>query len=78
MKNKIIERSIDLCKFLDKGVSVYHATENICDKLLDRGFKELLYKDSWCFEGKGFVKFNNSSVFAFSLNKERLSLYYLI
>ncbi len=72
MKNKIIERSIDLCKFLDKGVSVYHATENICDKLLDRGFKELLYKDSWCFEGKGFVKFNNSSVFAFSLNKERI------
>lgn len=72
MKSKIIERSIDLCKFLDKGVSVYHVTKNICDRLLDGGFKEFLYNDSWSFGSKGFVRFNNSSMFAFSLNKESI------
>lgn len=73
MKNKIMERSIDLCNFLDtSGVSVYHATQNICNRLLKAGFKEVLYGDNWKGEEKGFIRFNNSSVFAFSLNKEKI------
>lgn len=68
----IFKRSRDLCSFLDKGVSTYHVVKNVRDTLIKEGYKEFSYGESWSIDGKGFVVFNNSSLFAFDLNKHSI------
>ena len=73
--NLILNRGRDLCAFLNKGVSQYHVVSNIRSVLLENGFKELIYKNNWNIKDgfKGFVQFRDSSIFAFSLNKNTIS-----
>lgn len=73
--NLILNRGMELCDFLNKGVSTYHAVSNIKSILLENGFEELNYKDKWNIKDKfrGFVKFRDSSIFVFSLNKNTIS-----
>lgn len=77
MKNidDALKRANDLCKFLDNGVTPYHAVLNIRDILIKNGFIELNYKDRWEIKEnfKGFLKFNDSSIFVFNLNKNTIS-----
>lgn len=68
----ILKRAKDLCEFLDKGVTPYHTVLNVRDILIKSGFVELNYKEKWNIKDnfKGFLRFNDSSIFAFNLNKE--------
>lgn len=69
--NAMGERLID---FLNKGVTTYHAVLNVQEILNKNNFKELYYDTPWNFKEKfkGYVKFNDSSLFAFILNKETI------
>lgn len=60
-----------LMLFLDNSPTPFHAVANIEDKLVERGYKELSEGDKWKVATKGnyYVKRNNSSIIAFSLNK---------
>ncbi len=70
----VLSRAEDLCDFLNKGVSVYHVVENLGNILSNNGFSEINYGDVWKIEDnfKGFLKFHNSSLFAFNINKSTL------
>ena len=70
--NEVLERVKKLSNFLNKGVTPYHAVLNVRKILLENGFVELNYKEKWNIgeNFKGFLKFNDSSIFAFNLNKE--------
>lgn len=69
----------DLKLFLDQSPTAWHAVENSCKKLINKGFKELRESDSWQIEaGKAyFVQRNRSSLCAFIIPKckpERIRL----
>lgn len=72
--NDTLKRAEDLCDFLNKGVSVYHTVKNLGDILSLNGFKEINYGDVWKIDDnfKGFLKFQDSSLFAFNINKNTL------
>ena len=74
-KNNVLERARDLCQFLNKGVTPYHVVENVKETLIKHGYKEIKYDSKWNFNNtvKGFVSFNNSSLFIFDLNKESIN-----
>lgn len=69
--DEVLKRAKDLCDFLDKGVTPYHVVSNVSDILIKNGFIELDYKEKWNITDKfrGFLKFNDSSIFAFNLNR---------
>ena len=71
MKNAL-ERAHDLCQFLNKGVTPFHVVSHVKDILIKNGFSEIDYNSRWKFEGKlkGFVNFNDSSLFIFDINKD--------
>ena len=70
----VIKRAESLCDFLNKGVSVYHIVENLGKILKTKNFIEIDYGDVWNISEnfKGFLKFQNSSLFAFNINKKDL------
>lgn len=72
ISKEALNRAKDLCSFLDKGITPYHVVKNVSEKLLEHGFKELKYEEKWEISQnfKGFVKYHDSSIFAFTLNKD--------
>ncbi|MCD7950706.1 MAG: M18 family aminopeptidase [Erysipelotrichaceae bacterium] len=61
------EISQNLLQFLKKSPTAFHAVENIRQKLLNNGYKELLESEHWQidYNQKYFVTRNQSSIIAF-------------
>ena len=64
--NAVAEKLLD---FIEKSPTVFHAAENIREKLLAQGYEELQESQGWQLRqgGKYFVMRNHSSLIAFSL-----------
>lgn len=71
----ILEKAEGLSEFLNKGVSVYHVVENLGNILKSKNFDEINYGDKWNISKsfRGFLKFQETSLFAFNINRENLS-----
>jgi len=73
IEKEITEQSLNksLMNFLDNSPTPYHAVANIEDLLNLHGFKELNEGEKWKIESssKYYVKKNNSSIIAFSIEK---------
>lgn len=71
MKNKYIEFSKDLIKFIDASPLNYFAVKNAAEFLEENGFKELRENESWELKkGKYFVKRDDTALVAFEINKD--------
>lgn len=63
---------MNIQQFLNTSYTAFHATENACRMLADRGFTELSLGGKWSLKrgGKYFVTRNGSSVIAFVLGEK--------
>jgi len=67
----------DFIEFSYNSKSVFHATNNTANILLEKGFKRLEEGEKWNLEPKGkyFFEKNNSSLIAFAIGNGELSKY---
>ena len=67
----------DFIEFSYNSKSVFHATNNTANILLEKGFKRLEEGEKWNLEPKGkyFFEKNNSSLIAFTIGNGELSKY---
>ena len=63
-----------LLEFIRKSPTAFHAVEEMGQRFLERGFKELKEEEHWelCCGGNYFVTRNHSAIIAFSIPKEEV------
>ncbi|KAF2102411.1 aspartyl aminopeptidase [Rhizodiscina lignyota] len=75
-RHRFYQSALDFCGFLDRSPSVYHAVEQVNERLRLQGFQKLREQDSWSSQlqpgGKYYVVRNDmsgASVIAFAVGK---------